>query len=137
MFRELNNAILKEASKLDYIVKPYAPNDISAVLNQTQLVIWDGASNNTIWQNAIVNYAFRALHDRLHQITGLDFTPEHEIELGRIQASQYDGLMADLVYCEVSMQAQYYLTHNKFIEDQVTFTANYMDALGYRVEMLM
>ncbi len=133
MIREFNNTILKEASKLDYIVKADAPNDINSVLQQTQLVIWNGESDNTIWQDSAVNYAFRALHDRLHQVTGLGFNAESEIELGRIQASQYDGLMADLVYCEVSMQAQYYLTHSKFVENQISFTHNYLKELGYNI----
>lgn len=124
----LNNTILKQASNLRYIVKSSAPNNEQDLFNCGQLVIWSGASDNTIFQDARVNWAFRALHDDLHLKTRLDFTPQAEIELGRIQASKYDGVLADLIYCEVSLQAQYYLDNGIFVPDQVSFTkANVKD----------
>ena len=118
----INNKILKDASKLSYIVKSSAPSTEVELFNSPTLVIWSGASDNTVFQDAKVNYAFRALHDQLHLETRFDFSPQAEIELGRIQASQYDGILADLIYCEVSLQAEYYLKNGVFVPDQVQFT---------------
>lgn len=119
----INNLILKKALKIDYIVKNEAPNNELDLNNCGQLVIWSGASDNTIFQDAIVNYAFRALHDTLHLKTKIDFSPKSEIYLGRFQASQFDSsVVADLVYCEVALQAEHYLKTGHFVSDQVAFT---------------
>lgn len=118
----INQKILNEAAKLQYIVKSQAPNNETDLFNSSSLVIWSGSSDNTIFGDPSVNYAFRAIHDNMHLITGYNFSPEAEIELGRIQASRYDGIMADLVYCEVSLQAKYYLENGVFVPDQVEFT---------------
>lgn len=122
MTNEFRNKILSQASKLNYIVSDIAPSTETALFNQPSLVIWNGASVNTIWGDASVNHAFRALHDALHLKTGLDFNVESEIELGRIQASQYEGKLADLVYIEVAGQAEYYKQNGVFVTDQVKFT---------------
>lgn len=127
----LNNIILKQASKLNYIVKDFAPNTEKDLFNSTSLVIWSGESDNTIFGDAKINYAFRALHDDLHLKTRLDFNPESEIELGRIQASKYSGIIADIVYCEVSGQAEYYKNNGIFVKDQVLFFKEYMKELGH------
>lgn len=119
----VNNLILKHASKIDYIVKNEAPNNETDLNNCGQLIIWNGESDNTIFQDPQVNYAFRALHDTLHLSTKIDFSPKSEIYLGRIQASQFDSsIVADLVYCEVSLQAEYFLKTGHFVCDQVAFT---------------
>jgi hypothetical protein len=124
MTREFNNIILKQAEKLKYTVSDIAPNSEIELFNNSGLVVWSGQSNNTIWNDAKVNHAFRALHDALHIQTRLDFSVNAEIELGRIQANQYQGLLADLIYCEVSEQALHYGLTGNFVADQVTFTLN-------------
>jgi hypothetical protein len=69
---------------------------------------------------------FRAIHDSTHLITKLNFTPEHEIEMGRIQAaalaSRCESLLADLFYIEIAEQAKYYLNNGIFVTDQINFT---------------
>lgn len=128
----INNTILSQASKLKYIVKDLAPNNERDLFNEKTLVIWSGESDNTIYQDANVNQAFRALHDALHLNTRLNFSHDAEIELGRIQASQYDSqLMQDLVYCEVSLQAKYHKETGLFVQDQYNFTMNRLKGLGY------
>lgn len=117
----INHKILNEARNIRYIVKSEAPSCEKDLFNCGELVIWSGASDNTIFQDEKVNFAFRALHDALHLKTGMNFSPENEIELGRIQASRYDGILADLVYCEVSLQAKYFLNNGVFVQDQVLF----------------
>jgi len=130
LVNHLNSTILRDASKLSYIVKDIAPNSENALFSSTSTIIWSGASDNTIFQNKSVNYAFRALHDNLHVSTGLGFKPEHEIELGRIQASKYSGLVADIIYCEVALQAEYFLKHGIFVKNQVEFTVNFLKTKG-------
>lgn len=119
MYKELNNLILNQATKLDFIVKTDAPSLINEVKGHKQLVIWSGASDCTIWNDPKVNYAFRALHDALHIESGLGFSINEEIELGRIQANKYTGILADLVYLEVAGQAKEFLKTGQFITDQV------------------
>lgn len=130
--REINNLILNQASKLNYSVSDLAPSTFRD-LKETGLVIWSGESDNTIFDDPSVNHAFRALHDSMHLETGLDFIPEQEIELGRIQASKYDGFLADLFFIEVSKQAEYYLQNGMFIKDQKLFTLNELNKLGYKL----
>lgn len=125
--RYINQMIMRQASKLEYRVADQAPNAIESLINSTSLVVWSGESNNTIFNDPAVNHAFRALHDALHLKTGLDFSPQAEIELGRIQASQYDSdLIRELVFCEVSLQAAYHLENGVFVPDQRSFTENYL-----------
>jgi 3-dehydroquinate dehydratase len=125
--RYINQVIMRQAAKLRYRVASVAPSTVQDLVSSTSLVVWSGESHNTIFNDAAVNHAFRALHDALHLKTGLDFSPAAEIELGRIQASQYDSdLMRELVYCEVSMQAAYHLENGVFVPDQCSFTEKYL-----------
>lgn len=133
MNKLINNLILKQASKLQYTVASKAPSTVEELFQAPTLVIWSGASDNTIFGDAVVNYAFRALHDSLHLKTKIGFSPAEEVELGRIQANQYTGLMADLVYCEVAEQARYYLRNGIFVSDQVAFTKLYLSKLGWKI----
>lgn len=133
MFRELNNRILKDASRLDFTVKAVAPSTINEVLSQSSLVVWNGASESTIWNDPSVNYAFRALHDALHIESRLGFNIPEEIELGRIQASKYDGLLSDLVFIEVSGQADYFLKFGSFVADQYAWTLKQLKGMGWKL----
>lgn len=133
MIDEINNLILKTAPK--HRVAQHAPNTFADLYTgpRRELVIWCGGSDNTIFADQIVNYAFRALHDKLHLATGIGFSVQEEVYLGRLQASKYEGLMADLVYCEVALQAEYYLQHGVFVPNQVDFTKTYLLKQGYKV----
>lgn len=134
MTREINNLILNSAPK--HLVKDIAPNSFSELYSSPSLVIWSGASEHTIFRDARVNWSFRALHDALHLKTGVGFSPDAEIYLGRLQASKYSGLMSDLVYIEVAGQAEHYLKTGRFILDQVEFTLNELTKLGYNSRLL-
>lgn len=131
MFREINNLILLTAPK--HTVADVAPATFETLVNQPSLVVWSGESHHTIFSDARVNWAFRALHDAMHLKTGIIFSPDAEIELGRIQANQYSGLMADLVYIEVAGQAEHYLKTGRFVSDQVAFTTRQLKTLGYKL----
>jgi hypothetical protein len=121
----LNQEVLKQARGLRYTVSDVAPSTESALWSQPTLVVWSGASDNTIYGDAAVNYAFRAIHDAMHLKTGLSFSPQHEIEMGRIQASKIGSdLIAKLFYIEIAGQAEHYLKTGQFVQDQVQFTIN-------------
>jgi hypothetical protein len=132
IIRFINNVVESRNSKLLYTVNDLAPSTENALFNSTGLVIWNGASDSTIFQDPKINYKFRALHDLLHLQTRIGFSPSEEIELGRIQANQFEGsdLMRELVYCEVALQAEYYQKHGKFVENQIEFTINYLTSKG-------
>lgn len=126
----INNEILKQAKNIKYSVADLAPSNEIELFNTPSLVIWSGSSDTTIFQDANVNYAFRALHDTLHLTSGYDFSPKSEIALGRLQAAkQSSSLLADLVYCEVSRQAEYYLNNSVFVSNQIEFTKQYIKGL--------
>ena len=131
MFREINNLILKTAPKHEArLIAPISVVDLMAYRG-SRLVVWSGASDDTIFGDRHVNWAFRALHDQLHLLTRIGFSPNEEIELARIQANQYEGLMADLVYIEVAGQAEYFAKTGRFVSDQVSFTLNELKKRGY------
>jgi len=131
LIQYVNRQVLKHAKGLQYSVKADAPSTETALFSSTSLVVWSGASDSTIYQDALVNYAFRAWHDSLHLATGLDFSVDAEIELGRMQANQCDSdLMRELVFCEVAGQAMHYRNTGKFVENQVEFTVNYLKSKG-------
>ena len=134
MTREFNNLILKQAPK--FTVSETAPSTERELFTSTSLVVWSGASDNTIWSDPNVNYAFRALHDALHLKTGIGFSPAEEIQLGRIQASQYSGLLSDLVYIEVAGQAEHYMRTGEFVLDQVEFTRLELIKIGYSIKVV-
>lgn len=126
----MNNEILKQSEGLRYTIKDTAPNSFKDLKNESGLIVWSGASDGTIYQDRTVNWAFRAIHDALHLKTGLDFSPEQEIELGRIQASRMNSsVLAEIIYCEVSLQAKYYLDNGIFVPDQIAFTKTFIKGL--------
>lgn len=117
----INQQVLKKAT-LSYRVSERAPNTHADLLNESSLVIWSGASQDTWYQDARVNWAFRAFHDALHLRTGLGFSHAHELELARIQANQFDSrLMQEFVFGEVAGQAMYHAETGLFVADQVAF----------------
>lgn len=127
----INSKVLSEGKHLKYTVKRQAPSTESELFSSTSLIIWDGESNNTVFQDPLVNYSFRAIHDSIHLKTGLGFSIDHEIEMGRIQAnilaSRCDSLLADLFYCEIAEQAKYFKLNGTFVKNQIEFTKNYIN----------
>lgn len=129
--RFVNGLIMTQAAKLTYRVADLAPSTEVELFNASGLVIWSGASEGTIYGDAAVNWGFRALHDALHLKTRMGFGVDAEIELGRIQASQYESdLMRELVFAEVAGQAAYYKQNGVFVPDQAAFTMAHLEKMG-------
>lgn len=126
----INSEILNKARSLSYLVKDVAPNTEQELLSTPSLVIWSGGSENTVYGDEKVNFAFRALHDDLHLKTRLGFSHEEEIELGRIQASKFSStLMQEVIFCEVALQAKYHKETGLFLDDQKSFTETHLKSL--------
>lgn len=124
---ELNHRILKLAPK--HTALDIAPNTFKALeSNRTaSLVVWSGASEQTIYGDPTVNHAARAWHDSLHLKLGADFTVIGEtrvaIEQCRLIGSdQY----ADILWSEIVGQVEYFEKHGSFPIDQVEFIRNYL-----------
>ena len=130
MFKELNNRILTLASNIKYTVSDLAPSNERDLFNAGSLVIWSGASDNTIWEDPKVNYAFRAIHDTLHIKCGLGFSVAEEVAIGRIQAAKYDGLLADIIYIEVAKHSEHFKKYGSFPENKKAFTLNLLKQVG-------
>ena len=103
------------------------------------VMVWTGASDNTIFGDPAVNWAFRAWHDYVHILWNLEFTPVGEAEVCAIQQQQARQYMEDrgysparieavvqLLEAEVNGQIEYQQKHGNFPEDQREFTKNYV-----------
>ena len=106
-------------------------------LKTNHIRVWTGASENTIFGDPRLNWAFRAWHDLIHVTNGEAFTLIGEINVAAIQCHQVGVFLADetpvqrkvvrsLIMCEVVKQAQYFTEHGRFPEDQVQFTIDTM-----------
>jgi hypothetical protein len=130
MLNFINSQILKAASKLVYTVSDRA--DFSHVFGPHGLVIWTGASEQTIFQDARVNWAFRAVHDAGHIESRLGFSIPEEVELAKRQAARFDSdLMKHLIFAEVALQAEYFQKTGQFVLDQKAFTLAYLKSKGF------
>lgn len=127
---ELNNKILKLAPK--FIAKDIAPHSFETLKSNSTagLVVWAGASDQTIYGDSKVNHAFRAWHDSLHIKLNAPFTLEGErlvgLEQARILKSDLQG---QIIVAEVVGQIEYYSGYSLFPIDQVKFIKNYLKGL--------
>jgi hypothetical protein len=114
--------LLYSKVNLNFEVKDNAPNSFKDLSNESNLVIWSGASDNTIWSESKANWLFRAHHDLIHVKYSLDFTLDGEIEVARIQANNIDNeILAQVFLCEVIDQAEYFKRHGTFPVNQREF----------------
>ncbi len=119
----LNHSILKAASSIKYRVADLASNTEADLFNHKTLVIWSGASDNTLWNDKQVNWAFRAIHDACHLKSGLGFSVADEVTLGDYQSSLVAcPYIRAITQCEITEQALYYKQNGVFVADQVAFT---------------
>lgn len=111
---------------------PSTLEDLVASVKETgRFPVWSGASDDTIYADREINYAFRAWHDWCHWRYALPFNAEGEREAAYVQVAHlvrlYGGeddviAMAALVLCEVIGQAEAYGSHGKFPDSQRAFT---------------
>jgi hypothetical protein len=123
---ELNTLIKRIAPK--YTASSFAPDTFERLYRSTTsgLVVWDGASDNTIYGDATVNHAFRAWHDSLHLKLNADFTLKGEYRVACKQASQLGDGYARIIMAEIEGQARYFEKYGQFPTDQLAFILQYI-----------
>jgi hypothetical protein len=109
-----------------------APEQIAFDADGTMLV-FDGASEQTIYGDARVNHAFRAWHDAQHIRARAGFTLAGERlacemqcrDLQRAFPSVPESVLR-LIRAEVIGQAEYFARHGAFPIDQAKFIEEYL-----------
>lgn len=136
-----NCAVLHIVSKLlpcGFDVSADAPQDFDSLVahhaETGRVLVWNGASDQTIFADAEVNFAFRAWHDSKHITGGFPFTFDGEMSALNAQKADvnrlYDGETAayfcTLLDAEIYGQWLYQQTHGGFPLDQYGFAAAYI-----------
>jgi len=135
--RRFDTAVLHIANKLcpsGYQASEDAPDTyvkLRAHLDRTkQMLVWSGASENTIFGEPEINWAFRAWHDWCHYYGAHPFTPEGERAVVEMQCSHLllfygDSLQTrqwmKILRAEIIGQQQYFHQHGHFPHDQRAF----------------
>ena len=125
-------AIAARLFPLGFDVAETAPETLEAVtasVESGRLTVYSGGSDATIWDDAEVNYAFRAWHDWTHWRYQRPFEGETAVarqqvaDLARVYGRTPDvENMGALLLCEVIGQAEYFAQHGDFPSDQAAFT---------------
>lgn len=126
---QFNQAILFLAPL--HVTRGHAPGTFEEIM-QAPGIVWEGASDATVFGDARVNHAFRAWHDAHHIAGQFDFSLTGEI--ATMRAQQRDLVRAfpscpawalDIIAAEVQGQAEYFAAHGAFPLDQIAFTLNH------------
>lgn len=131
------------ASYIDYEVSDNAPDTFEGIVqhynDMGKLLVWSGASDNTIFSNPQSNYAFRAWHDFCHIRANADFTPSGERQAMLMQMRMVSDLehlsmkakaiCAEFLKCEVMAQLAYEAQHGSFPSNQKQFTLDTMQGI--------
>lgn len=124
----LNAAILQMAPA--FSVSDYAPQTMYELAQCERLIIWAGGSDQTIYSDPAVNWAFRAWHDSVHLMHLDHFTFDlagetHACEMQILQLRQRWPSMperwARIIRAEIIGQAQYLAATGDFPVDQYAF----------------
>lgn len=101
-----------------------------------RIAVWSGASDQTMFGDPEVNYAFRAWHDWCHYRGAHTFTREGEAAVAEMQKQHVRTLygrdaelFCALIDCEVMGQREYADAHDgQFPDDQMAFARAYLAA---------
>ena len=147
-----NVAVMAMAARVlpaGYDVEPDAAKvpaslpELCAYIARTgRIVVWAGASDDTIFGDREHNWAFRAWHDWTHAAYGYAFdergeraTAEAQIDdLRKVFGAGFAARYAPYIREEVIGQAHYYHAHGGFPETQRTFARAYLGAVGAPIE---
>jgi hypothetical protein len=104
------------------------------------LPVWNGCSENTIYTDRGVNWAFRYWHDVLHCQMKLGFDPASEKRIGTVHVKHVQdsfgihSLEALLMYADTIGQTMYAELHNGvFPDDQLEFAKDEIEAYILRI----
>jgi hypothetical protein len=99
------------------------------------MLVWSGGSENTIYAEPEVNWAFRAWHDWCHYNGAHAFTPGGERAVFAMQCSHLLSLYGPclkvqrwtrILRAEVIGQQEYFYRHGHYPEDQRAFVEAYL-----------
>lgn len=97
------------------------------------IIVWDGASETTIYGDARINHAFRAWHDACHLSARAGFTLAGERHACNAQIAEllarYPSAPQSaigLIRAEVIGQAEHFAAHGFFPVDQSAFISDYI-----------
>lgn len=97
------------------------------------MLVYDGASDATIYECPKVNHAFRAWHDACHIMGQCDFTLAGEraacaiqIRQARLAFPSIPASVLALIRAEVIGQAEHFERHGSFPVNQAAFIRDYM-----------
>lgn len=131
MIHDLNRLVLSMAPLFD--ARPLAPATLGELMSlDGPLVVWDGASDQTIYCDARVNHAFRAWHDAAHIAGRFPFTLEgeraaceYQIREARTMFPRLPESLAAAICAEVIGQAEHFATYGMFPANQAQFHSEY------------
>ena len=142
--RAFNVAVNHIASVLfptGFDVADTAPSSLSELQQHVaatgRMLVWDGASDATIFGDDETNFAFRAWHDWCHLFGGFTFdlageTLAMQMQQRHIRTLYGNGAQTDrwckLLEAEIVGQARYHAATGAFPADQVAFTRQYLAA---------
>lgn len=116
-----------------YEVSDLAPETLSDVISTYQLtgrlVVWSGASENTIFGSREANWLFRAWHDYEHIRTMGEFNQLGETMTCLKQMSQVGSIFAEIVKIEVIGQLKYQSQYGTFPANQFEFFKKQLKSL--------
>lgn len=139
--QDLNAAVLHLAALNNprgYGVSADAPNSYDALVAcfeaDGRITVWDGGSDETIFGDPEVNYAFRAWHDAGHLKLAAAFDRAGEAQVCAWQCAQLvaaNGPAKAARWCtilqaEIIGQADYCAEHGDFPTDQFAFDLAYL-----------
>jgi len=119
-------------------ISPNAPQNFDSLVahfdKTGRVLVWNGASDRTIFADAEANFAFRAWHDSKHILGGHPFTREGELAALDMQKADvraiYDGATADsfcaLLDAEIRGQFDFKEKNGGFPENQAAFARAYL-----------
>jgi hypothetical protein len=115
---------------------PTSLAELNRIMPQ-RMVVWDGGSDHTIFEDRRTNFAFRAWHDWHHWNNQAEFDQEGELACTISQAkelltdygdTQQTRKWIEYVACEIMGQLWYSQRHNgQFPVDQRAFALAFLD----------
>lgn len=140
--KRFNVATLQACNRVlpcGFDVSADAPNIFEALkahyAETGRVLVWSGASDQTIFGDPEINYAFRAWHDSRHITENLDFSLDSEIKVCLAQIRDLRAIygngrllqhFADILSAEVIGQALYERANGGFPIDQAGFVRCYL-----------
>jgi len=113
--------------RVPYSVAEHAPGSFQELkaASTSQLVIYAGASDRTIYGEPSVNWAQRAIHDTLHLELSAGTDPLGELRVALAQALEVarvsGDVLADFAFCDTAGQTWATQKFGCFPVDQVGF----------------